>query len=106
MVYSAVSFGWLLVSHISDWRIHSNLYWGLDPQYEFLSLSNDIYFAWLGFISGTTVCTGTGSLIGLVFLGEGGDRIHTELSVLSSFIGFGCGAGVLRMTYMTVLATL
>ena len=76
------------------------------PRYEFLSLSNDIYFAWLGFIHGTVVCTGTGSLIGLVFLGEGGDRIHTELSILFSFIGFGCGAGVLRMTYMTVLATL
>ena len=92
---------------MSDWRIHSNLYPGLEPpQYEILSLSDDIYFAWLGSISGTTVCTGTGFLIGLIFLGEGGDRIHTELSVPSSFIGFGCGAGVLRMTYMTVLATL
>ena len=106
MVYSAVSSGWLLVSHISDWRIHSNLYRGLDPQYDFLSLSDDIYFVRLGFISGTTACTGTGSLIDLIFLREGSDRIHTELSILSSFIGFGCGAGVLRMTYMTVLATL
>ena len=76
------------------------------PQYEFLSLSSDYYFAWLGFIPGTIVCTGTGCLIGLVFLGKGGDRIHTQLSILSSFIGFGRGAGVLRMTYMTVLVTL
>lgn len=76
------------------------------PSYEFLSLSEDIYFAWLGFLSGTVVCTGTGSLIGLALLAEGEGRIHSEVSVLFSFIAFGFGAGVVRMTYMIVLSSL
>ena len=76
------------------------------PGYEFLSLSKDIYFAWLGFVFGITVCIGTGSLIGLAFLREGKGGIHTERSILFSFAGFGFGAGIIRMTYMTVLATL
>ena len=76
------------------------------PEYEFLSLSADVYFAWLGFVFGITVCVGTGSLIGLAFLREGEGGTHTELSILFSFVGFGFGAGIIRMTYMTVLATL
>jgi len=40
------------------------------PSYEFLSLTGDIYFAWLGFLSGLVICFGTGSLIGLAFLTE------------------------------------
>ena len=76
------------------------------PEYEFLSLSADVYFAWLGFVFGITVCVGTGSLIGLAFLREGEGGTHSELSILSSFVGFGFGAGVIRMTYMTVLTTL
>ena len=76
------------------------------PGYEFLSLSEDVYFAWLGFVFGITICVGTGSLIGLTLLREGEGGIHTELSNLFSFVGFGCGAGIIRMTYMTVLATL
>ena len=60
--YTAVSFG----------------FW--TPGYEFLSLSEDVYFAWLGFVFGITICVGTGSLIGLAFLGEGGT--HAELSIL------------------------
>ena len=76
------------------------------PGYEFLSPSADVYFAWLGFVFGITVCVGTGSLIGLAFLTEGEGGRHTELSILVSFVGFGFGAGIIRMTYMTVLATL
>jgi hypothetical protein len=74
------------------------------PGYDFLSLSEDIYFACLGF--GITICVGTGSLIGLAFLREGEGGTHTELSILFSFVGFGFGAGIVRMTYLTVLATL
>ena len=76
------------------------------PGYEFLSLSEDIYFACLGFAFGITVCVGTGSLIGLAFLREGEGGTRTELSILFSFVGFGFGAGIIRVTYMTVLATL
>jgi hypothetical protein len=76
------------------------------PRYEFLSLSEDVYFAWFGFVFGFTICVGIGSLIGLAFLEEGEGGIHTELSILSSFVGFGFGAGIIRMTYTTVLATL
>jgi len=76
------------------------------PSYAFLSLSEDVYFAWLGFLSGTIICLETGSLIGLAFLTEGEGRIHNELSILFSFIGFGFGAGLLRMTYPTVLSSL
>ena len=76
------------------------------PWYEFLSLSEDIYFTWLGFLSGTTICIGTGSLIGLAFLTEGKGQIHNEISILASFIGFGFGAGLLRIIHMTVLTSL
>ncbi|WP_128081382.1 hypothetical protein [Haloferax sp. ATB1] len=76
------------------------------PSYEFLSLNDDIYFAWLAFLLGLVICLGTGSLIGLAFLTGGEGRIHNEVSILSSFIGFGFGAGVMRMTYATVLTTL
>ena len=65
-----------------------------------------MYLAWLGFGAGITVCVGTGSLIGLAFLEDGESGVHTELSVLSAFVGFGFGAGIVRMTYTTVLATL
>lgn len=76
------------------------------PAFEFLSLTEDVWFAWLGFLSGAVICLGTGSLVGLAFLTEGEGRIHNELSILSSFIGFGFGGAILRMTYPTVLATL
>ena len=76
------------------------------PGYEFLSLSDDVYFAWLGFVFGITMCVGTGSLIGIAFLREGKGGTHTEPSILFSFVGFGFGAGIIRMTYTTVLATL
>jgi len=76
------------------------------PGYDFLSPSEDIYFACLGFAFGITICVGTGSLIGLAFLREGEGGTHTELSILFSFVGFGFGAGIVRMTYLTVLATL
>ena len=76
------------------------------PRYEFLSLPEDVYFAWLGFLFGAAICTQTGSLIGLAFLTGGEGEIHNEISILSSFIGFGFGAGLLRITYMTVLLSL
>lgn len=76
------------------------------PSYDFLSLTEDVYFAWLGFLSGIVICTGTGSLIGIAFLKEGEGRIHNEISILFSFTGFGLGAGALRMTYMTVISSL
>lgn len=76
------------------------------PSYPFLSLTEDIYFAWLGFLSGVVICFGTGSLIGLAFLTEGEGSVHNEVSILTSFIGFGFGGAVLRMTYETVLATI
>lgn len=75
------------------------------PSYGFLSLTEDLYFAWLAFLSGGVVCMGTGSLIGLAFLTEGEGRIRNEVSILASFIGFGFGAGVIRMTYATVLSS-
>jgi hypothetical protein len=58
-----------------------------------------------GFLSGTTICTGTGSLIGLAFLTEGERQIHNEISVLASSIGFGFGAEILRVTRMTMLTS-
>ncbi|GGM51199.1 hypothetical protein [Haloarcula argentinensis] len=76
------------------------------PSYPFLSLTEDIYFAWLGFLSGAVICFGTGSLIGLVFLTEREGSVHNEVSILASFIGFGFGGAILRMTYATVLATI
>ncbi|WP_254545313.1 hypothetical protein [Halomarina pelagica] len=76
------------------------------PGYTFLSLPEDVYFAWFSFISGGTICLGTGSLIGLAFLTEGEGQIHNEISILASFVGFGFGAGVMRITYATVLASL
>jgi len=75
------------------------------PSYEFLSLAEDIYFAWLGFLSGLVISFGTDSLIGLAFLTEGEGRIHNEVSILASFIGFGFGGWLIRMTYSTVLTT-
>jgi hypothetical protein len=75
------------------------------PSYEFLAISEDVYFAWLAFSIGIIVCCGTGSLIGIAFLTNGEGRVHNEVSILSSFIGFGFGAGLIRITHMTVLAT-
>lgn len=76
------------------------------PSYEFLSLSEDVYFAGLAFLTGSVICIGTGSLIGLAFLTEGDGRVHNEVSILASFIGFGFGAAVVRMTYVTVFASI
>lgn len=75
------------------------------PSYPFLSLTDDVYFAWLAFLSGCGICIGTGSLIGIAFLEDGEGPVHNEISILASFIGFGFGAGVIRMTYPIVLAT-
>lgn len=76
------------------------------PSFEFLSLSEDIYFAWLGFLSGVVICIGSGGLVGLAYLKEGTGQIHNEASILASFIGFGFGAGLLRITAMTVFSSL
>jgi len=75
------------------------------PSYPFLSITEDVYFAWLGFLTGGTICLGTGCLIGLALLTDGEGEIHNDVSILASFIGFGFGAGVMRMTYEVVLAS-
>ena len=75
------------------------------PAYEFLAVSEDAYFAWLGFLVGLVSCCGTGSLIGIAYLAGGEGRMHDEVSILSAFVGFGFGAGLLRMTYATVLTS-
>lgn len=78
-----------------------------DPDYiRSDATTDDIYFAWLAFLSGTIVCLGTGSLIGLAFLTNGEGPVHNYVSLLYSFIGFGFGAGVMRMTYAAVLPLL
>lgn len=79
-------------------------YWS--PSYPFLSPSQDIYFAWLAFLTGEVVCLGTGSLIGLAFLSDGRGPIHNQVSILASFVGFGFGAGAMQMTYPTILSTI
>lgn len=76
------------------------------PPYPFLSLTDDVYFAWFAFLTGCTACVGTGSMIGIAFLENGEGPVHNEVSILASFIGFGFGAGVVRMTYAVVLASL
>jgi hypothetical protein len=75
------------------------------PPYEFLAVSEDSYFAWLSFLVGLISCCWTGSLIGIAYLTSGEGRIYDELLILASFAGFGFGAGLLRMTYATVLAS-
>jgi hypothetical protein len=65
-----------------------------------------VYLAWLGFGSGFSVCVGTGSLVGLALLEEDQGEMHTELSSLPAFVGFGFCAGIVLITYTTVLAIL
>ena len=96
--------GLLIVDVIGGYTLISLGVWF--PSYQLLSLTGDIYFAWLAFLTGSVICLGTGSLIGFAFLTEGEGRVHNEISILSSFIGFGFGAAVMRMTYATVLATI
>jgi len=50
-----------------------------------------------------SICVGT-DRTRVLEEGEGG--MHTELSILSAFVGFGFGAGIVRMMYRTVLTTL
>lgn len=75
------------------------------PSYQFLSLTDDVFFAWFGFLTGGCICLGTGSLIGLAFLSGGEGPVHNEISILSSFIGFGFGAAFMRITFVTVLGS-
>lgn len=75
------------------------------PSYQFLSLTDDVYFAWFAFLTGGSICLGTGSLIGLAYLSGGEGPVHNEISILASFIGFGFGAAAMRLTYATVLAS-
>jgi hypothetical protein len=49
-----------------------------------------------------SICVGTDRTC-VLEEGEGG--MHTELSILSAFVGFGFGAGIVRMIYTTVLTT-
>ena len=106
MVDPALSLRWLSILRLPHRRKYSGRTGGWAPSYEFLSFPEDVYFAWLSFLFGAVVCIQTGSLIGLAFLTGGEGEIHDEISILSSFIGFGFGAGLLRITYMTVLLSL
>lgn len=92
-------FGYLFVGSVL-------VYLGLwSPSYPFLSLTGDIYCAWLGFLAGGAFCLGTGSFIVLLIINEE-DSIYNAIALLASFVAFGCGAGVMRLTFETVLATL
>lgn len=101
LVLAAV--GVLLVYAVGGFAVVQLGLW--TPSYPFLSLAADVYFAWLAFLSGATICVGTGSLIGIALLEDGRGPVHNELSTLASFVGFGFGAAVVRMTYPTVIAS-
>ena len=81
MVYSTVRSGCLFLLHIAG-------------GYTAVSV---------GFEADISICVGTDRTC-VLEEGEGG--MHTELSILSAFVGFGFGAGIVRMTDTTVLATL
>ncbi|WP_227379867.1 hypothetical protein [Haladaptatus halobius] len=75
------------------------------PQYPFLSLTADPYFAVLGFLAGLDICLGTGALI-ILYMMHGIETTRGQISTLAAFIGFGFGAGVISMTLPTILQVL
>lgn len=72
------------------------------PSYPFLSHTADPYFAVLGFLAGLDVCVGTGTII-ILHMMHGVETTRSQIATLAAFIGFGFGAGVIRMTLPTVL---
>lgn len=72
------------------------------PQYAFLSLTADPYVAVFGFLAGLDVCVGTGAIIILSMM-RGVETTRSQIATLAAFIGFGSGAGVIRVTLPTVL---
>ncbi len=72
------------------------------PEYPFLALTADPYFAVLGFLAGLNICIGTGALI-VLYMMFGIETTRGEISTLAAFIGFGFGAGVICMTLPMVL---
>lgn len=75
------------------------------PQFPFLSLTADPYFAILGFLAGLTVCVKTGAIITL-YLMRGVETTRSQIATLAAFIGFGFGASVIRITLPTVVRLL
>lgn len=86
-------FGYILIS-VEGWS----------PPFTFLALGSDSYFNVLSTLTGFIVCLVTGSLILLAFRDE--ENADQSISTLVAFIGFGFGAGVIRMTYLTTLQLL
>lgn len=71
-------------------------------RYPFLSLTADPYFVMLSFLVGFDVCLGTGAII-MLYTMLGIDTTRDQISTLAAFIGFGFGAGVIRITLPTIL---
>lgn len=69
----------------------------LHLSYSFLSLETDPLLNLLAASVGLSVCVGTSALLFLNNL-NGQDNTSHDLVILCSFIGFGFGAGVLRIT--------
>lgn len=74
------------------------------PQFTFLALESDPYFNILSMLTGFIVCLVTGNLILLDFMD--GETTDQSISTLVAFIGFGFGAGIIRMTYLTTFQLL
>lgn len=74
------------------------------PPFPFLAVGSDPYFTVLSTLTGCIVCLVTGSLILLAFIDE--KNAAQSISTLIAFIGFGFGAGVIRMTYLTTFRLL
>jgi hypothetical protein len=72
------------------------------PGYPFLSLAADPVFTLLGFLSGLSICIGTGSIL-ILFMMRGIDTTRGHISVFAACTGFGFGASVIRFTVPTVL---
>jgi hypothetical protein len=68
-----------------------------------LHIAGDILRSPSEFEADISICVGT-DRTWVLEEGEGG--VHTELSILSAFVGFGFGAGIVGMIYTTVLTPL
>lgn len=86
-------FGYILIS-VGGWS----------PPFTFLAVRSDPYFTVLSTLTGFIVCLVTGSLIILSFINE--ENTAQSISTLLAFIGFGFGAGAIRMTYLTTFRLL
>jgi hypothetical protein len=70
--------------------------------YSYLALGADPVLSLLGLALGASVCAGTGGLIGLHMVN--GVCSHDDIiALLASFIGFGFGVAIIKVTGPTVL---